>query len=152
MFNPVRQVHSGKWQAYSNCWPLCFYMGVSATVWHLAIVQQVSWSLLTWVVTNWWGIAPFTMLWLPFDVLQIVWGYKEDGVGMYATVLVTGKIQSNNCSDVLLPINLWLFHSLSCGWQSWWLASSKYTQFVCNCHHDSKTCTLIPCPVDGALL
>ena len=46
------------------------------------------------------------MSWLPVDVLQIVRGDKEDGVGMYATVLVTGKIQSNNCSDVLLPIDL----------------------------------------------
>ena len=151
MFNPFRQVHSGKWQACSSFWPLWFFMGVSATMWHLAIVQHVSWSLFTWVVMNWWGIAPFTMLWLPVDVLQIVRGYKEDGVGMWAT-LVARKIKSNNRSDVLLPIDLWLFHSLSCGWQSWWLASSKYTQFVCKCHHDSKTCTLITCPVDGAPL
>ena len=56
MFTPFRQVHSGKWQAYSSCWPLCFSMGVSAsTVWHLAIVKHVSWSLFAWVVTDFWG-------------------------------------------------------------------------------------------------
>ena len=68
MFTPFRQVHSGKWQAYSSCWPLCFSMGVSAsTVWHLAIVKHVSWSLFAWVVTDFWGtkksLTPGYALW-----------------------------------------------------------------------------------------
>ena len=65
MFSPFRQV---KWQADSSCWPLCFSMGVSAsTVWHLAIVQHVSWSLFAWVVTDFWGtkksLTPEYALW-----------------------------------------------------------------------------------------
>ena len=68
MFTPFRQVHSGKWQAYSSCWPLRFSMGVSAsTVWHLAIVKHVSWSLFAWVVTDFWGtkksLTPEYALW-----------------------------------------------------------------------------------------
>ena len=68
MFTPFRQVHSGKWQAYSTCWPLCFSMGVSAsTVWHLAIVKHVSWLLFAWVVTDFWGttksLTPEYALW-----------------------------------------------------------------------------------------
>ena len=68
MFTPFRQVPSGKWQAYNSCWPLCFSMGVSAsTVWHLAIVKHVSWSLFAWVVTDFWGtkksLTPEYALW-----------------------------------------------------------------------------------------
>ena len=68
MFTPFRQVHSGKWQAYSTCWPLWFSTGVSAsTVWHLAIVKHVSWLLFAWVVTDFWGtkksLTPEYALW-----------------------------------------------------------------------------------------
>ena len=67
MFNPFRQLHSGKWQAYSSWWPLCSSMGISATVWHLAIVKHVSWSLFAWVVTDFWGtkksLTPEYALW-----------------------------------------------------------------------------------------